>query len=449
MEKKTFLFVILSIILGGKSFDVYAQNDIPNSNLITDPSWYIDGIRRGWYVTLGGGVQTIFADDDYKESDLLKRTTFAPSLTVGKYFSPSWGLRMQITGGSLHGFNDGAGGFYRKWMLGDNANGQGFAGTAGYPANIGPDFTTWDPQWERLGFSLNNGQIRLNSEGRYEWIGAKDGKLYMQHLRYVAVNMGFMFDLFSTLRGYDPNRRFEITPLAGIAYAYVFSHHNSPINNTLGANVGVNFKSKLNEKFDLNIEANMTVYPDDFDGHIGNRDNDVVGQALVGITYRIDNGVQPVKHTEDGRIQELNSKINELRARLENIPPCPPLIPSPAPEPQTIVIKYEKFDPYPVFFQIDKYEIQTIEWTKIERTAQYLERNPDIKIKIVGYADAKTAYPKYNYRLSEHRVKAVRDAFVDKYNIDSSRMALDWEGDTVQPFGINELNRTVLIMIDE
>jgi outer membrane protein OmpA-like peptidoglycan-associated protein len=46
--------------------------------------------------------------------------------------------------------------------------------------------------------------------------------------------------------------------------------------------------------------------------------------------------------------------------------------------------------------------------------------------------------------LSQRRTKAVAGELVKKYGINGNRLILDWKGDTVQPFAINEKNRVVM-----
>jgi len=440
--KKLALITIL-LLLGLNTYHLSSQEkkDVQDNESV---EWKINGIRDGWYITFASGIQTIFADDDSKQSNLLKRFTYAPAITVGKYFSPSWGLRLTISGGSLHGYNDGADGLYRKWQIDKYLDGKGHAGKPGYPANTGIDFQSWDPQWSRLGFSLDNGEIFVNKDGRYEWRGASEGRYYMQHIRYVTTSLDFMFDLLALFGNYNPEKPFEITPFAGITYAHVFPHYGNEAHNVMGIGGGLNFRFRLNDKFNLNIEPRVIMFPDSFDGHVGNREDDGVGQLLAGITYKIGKGAQPVQPKVDNDlVNQLNNTINDLKYKLDNIPPCP-VLPEPVPE----VVEKEVFNPDPVFFRIDKSVIDNTEWYKIERVVAYMKANPDISVVIVGYADVQTAYPAYNLKLSERRVNAVREALITKYNIPESRISIDWKGDRIQPFKENELNRVVIFVIE-
>ena len=99
--------------------------------------------------------------------------------------------------------------------------------------------------------------------------------------------------------------------------------------------------------------------------------------------------------------------------------------------------------PNVVYFRIDSYKIDRHQHVSIYNTAEYLKQNPDAKVKIVGYADKLTGYPEYNWKLSEKRAKAVADVLIKEYGIDSSRISVDWKGDTEQPYPVNDWNRVL------
>lgn len=196
-------------------------------------TWKKNRFRDTWFVTIGSGVQLLMAEDDSK-GDFAKRLTYAPTISIGKYFSPIWGLRLNFTGGSLHGFNDGVAGTYRKWNKGSSHyNGTNYAPNIGYPVDV--NFQTFDPQWTRRGF-VDRGEIAQYSDGSYYWKpGLENKDLYMQHIRYAAVNLNFMFDFLTLIGDYNPDRAFEITPFGGVTYAHLFPHMGYEAHDVIGA----------------------------------------------------------------------------------------------------------------------------------------------------------------------------------------------------------------------
>ena len=98
------------------------------------------------------------------------------------------------------------------------------------------------------------------------------------------------------------------------------------------------------------------------------------------------------------------------------------------------------------FFNLDSAEISTAEAAKLKDYVQWLKENPAVKIAITGYADAQTGRHAHNLKLSETRVKAVKD-FLTKAGIAPERISSDFKGDTVQPFSENEKNRVVIALV--
>lgn len=66
-----------------------------------NPFWH------NWFVTANFGVNTLFAEH-WSDPKFKNTLTFMPTLALGKWFTPWWGLRLQGGGGSLHGFTTDA-----------------------------------------------------------------------------------------------------------------------------------------------------------------------------------------------------------------------------------------------------------------------------------------------------------------------------------------------------
>ncbi|MDR2955838.1 MAG: OmpA family protein [Prevotella sp.] len=107
------------------------------------------------------------------------------------------------------------------------------------------------------------------------------------------------------------------------------------------------------------------------------------------------------------------------------------------------------FLPDPVFFRINKWAIDAPEWQKIDLAVNYLRENPTSTCVVTGYADKKTGNQTINLRLSKLRSEAVAEALVNKYGIAPSRISINWKGDGLQPFQLeNDKNRAVLFLIN-
>lgn len=476
MNKKVLLF---SILLSGCLFSLSAQEESTSRTLIIDEveygksnetynayktTWQKNRFRDNWFITIGGGAQTIFGEDDHKQ-DFTKRITFAPQISIGKYFSPIWGLRVNFTGGSLHGFNDGDSGLYTKWNSGkDNYMGAGYAGTPGYPSSANSEFQTWDPTWNYMYSPDEIRQyIHQDPNGNYYWKPKGDnvyqsgnggfhdenGKqhLYMQHIHYFQANVDFMFDLLTLFGNYNPKRFFDLTPYAGLGIYHAFPHRGPNFYTNVGAHAGLITKFRLTERVGLNAEFSASMVGDEFDGQTGDEQKFTgIGQATLGLQFKLGKTRWDVADPMDYElINKLNDEINKLRLRPEFCEKCPepPVLEFTPPRPAEI-----KFLPDPVFFRIDKSVIDQSEWAKIEKAVDFLNKNPLANVIVTGYADKKTAYPDYNMKLSERRSKTVAQALTQRYGVDPLRVSINWSGDEIQPFSINEWNRVVIFVID-
>jgi len=474
MNKKVLLF---SLLLSGCICSLSAQDESTSALIIDEveygkpnetynaykTTWEKNPFKDNWFITIGGGAQTIFGEDDSK-ADFSKRITFAPQISIGKYFSPIWGLRFNFTGGSLHGYNDGANGVYRKWNNGSKSyQGNGYAGQPGYPASPGADFYNWDPTWN---YMYSPEEIWNNLEpaagGGYQWkpegSAGRDNKdvpldangnrmLYVQHLRYFQANIDFMFDILTLFGDYNPKRFFDLTPFAGAGIYHALPHRGTVAYTTAGVHAGLITKFRITDRVGLNAEFSASMVGDEFDGQSGD-DHSFTGlaQATLGLNFKLGKTDWQVCEPMDyDKIRQLNDMINDLRNR--PVPPCPDCPEAPiCPEvPPTEI----KFLPDPVFFRIDKSVIDPSEWAKIEKAVDFLNKNPMANVVVTGYADRKTAYPEYNMKLSERRSKTVAQALTQKYGVNPLRVSINWSGDEIQPFKVNEWNRVVIFVIED
>jgi outer membrane protein OmpA-like peptidoglycan-associated protein len=142
--------------------------------------------------------------------------------------------------------------------------------------------------------------------------------------------------------------------------------------------------------------------------------------------------------------------IPNLCGSAEKSPNISVTTPTIKPEPKPI--EQPKVEPFflpdPVFFRINKSIIDASEWAKIELAVNYLNEHPNATCVVTGYADKKTGNTKTNMKLSEQRSNAVAKAMETKYGIDKNRLSVNWKGDGLQPFELeNDKNRAVLFLI--
>ena len=98
-----------------------------------------------------------------------------------------------------------------------------------------------------------------------------------------------------------------------------------------------------------------------------------------------------------------------------------------------------------IFFELAKSDVKDAQNSKIDAIVKFANENPNAKISLVGYADKGTGTTAINKRLSDQRVKTVKDILVKK-GIKASRISTESKGDTVQPFANNDDNRVVIVV---
>ncbi|MBQ8009102.1 MAG: OmpA family protein, partial [Bacteroidaceae bacterium] len=141
---------------------------------------------------------------------------------------------------------------------------------------------------------------------------------------------------------------------------------------------------------------------------------------------------------------ELNRIANELRAIRENQPKevihvdtvrvkedCPPAA--------TEGLRSH------VTFTIGSSRVTELEEMNIMAIAEYLQKNPDAKANVYGYADNGTGNDDTNRRLAKQRADAVAQMLTGKYGVSSNRVVVNSMQNREQAFSTNNWNRVVVV----
>ncbi len=260
--------------------------------------------------------------------------------------------------------------------------------------------------------------------------------------QYAGGHIDAMLDLMNTFGKYNEKRVFSIVPFVGAGYAQAFNYDKfEGSNGAMTFNYGLNFKFRLCSALDLGLEVGGYTLPSSFDG-IGSKDDnyEYMYDATLNLSYKFKSRTFAVVEPMDyDLINSLNDEINSLRAQLNK-----KVAPKPEVKPQPVVKTVTNYIPNVVYFKLNSAVIQKEQQLSIRNVADFLKKESDVQVKVIGYADKKTGNPTYNYKLSEKRAKAVAKELTDKYGIPSSRISTEWKGDTEQPYDVNEWNRVVI-----
>lgn len=334
---------------------------------------------------IGAGARgNVYFGDGDNSADFLNRPSLNGSLFVGKWFTPSIGARLAFEGGSIHHFSD-----YNDFMI---------------------------------------------------------------HQHYVGGHVDALFNLTNIFCGYNPNRFYNFTPYVGIGINHGFdADWNSVENNTVSFNAGFINTFRLSSKLSAFVEISGSILDEDFDGQGGGDWSwDGMAGATAGLILNLGSTSTfvPVGNTDQGLIDDLNSRINRLKAENDVLKRRPESCPT-CPEVQAPIVQSAGVNvPSVVFFRLNSANIDANQQINIFNTAEYLKSNSNAKVKIVGYADKKTGTAAYNDKLSEKRAKNVANALIKKYNISSDRVTVEWKGASEQPYAENAWNRVAILFAD-
>ena len=145
---------------------------------------------------------------------------------------------------------------------------------------------------------------------------------------------------------------------------------------------------------------------------------------------------------KDGRIQEntrtiagLEAQVEDLQAKLKACEERP----MPA---TTVVVKKNLLQPIVIFGQ-GKSTIDAAQYASVEMVAKYMRNHPEAKILIKGYASPE-GDPERNLKLSIARAESVRTALINRYKIASSRLTTEGMGATSELSEENDFNRVAM-----
>ena len=282
-----------------------------------------------------------------------------------------------------------------------------------------------------------------------------NGQKYLWDWKYVAPSVDLTLNISNLLCGFNPNRVFNLGLFVGGGANVGFSNDKAAdqkvaMNQNHGANSleylwdgtkirpfaqgGITADFKLSDAVSLGFEVNANTLSDKYNSK--NAENwDWYFNALAGLKINLGptytTRVIPVPEPEIRYVEKVEEKVVE----------------APAPEPVAAapVIEPIRRD---VFFKINSYKIQDTEAGKVKDIADYLNKYPNAKVVVTGYADAGTGNDKINDRLAAQRADAVVKALKEQYSIAADRISYDSKGARVQPFAENDLNRVSICIAE-
>ncbi|MBO6029904.1 MAG: OmpA family protein [Prevotella sp.] len=402
--KYRLFFSFLFLIVSAHGLVLHAQSETETSSLKVDTirgvreDRFIDnvffGVHLGFNGPYGENIRV------YRTSEYIKSNRLGGMLSVGKFFTPIFGLR-----GTL--------GFMRQTGRAEKE-----------PREVYPEYYG-DGFYE---FSNFHGYADVLVD-MHNWIYKyrEDRRFHIIPMIGVGFNTTFGFDKEKARRFAEPPAPYLINTASDIYFAL---------------RAGVIFSYHLSKVWDLDLEIHMDATDDKYNGVIDDRIYDGYLVTLLGFKYNFRRGHEKyrLEMTDALDVARMNANINQARQDLAAA--------KAAPVDTTYRVRQEQLLEMTVSFIIDKFNITDVQRPNVEAVAAYIKSHPDVDIVICGYADVQTAYPAYNMRLSKRRVMAVYNMLTQQFGVDPKRLSIDYKGDTEQPYLMeNPWNRVVVFKL--
>ena len=186
--------------------------------------------------------------------------------------------------------------------------------------------------------------------------------------------------------------------------------------------IGGGIEYDLSERVALGLEYNANVLPDKWNSKKGKSDNlDWQQNLLVGVKIALGPTRKHIKIEEPLPIVEPEPVVE---------PEPEPVVepePEPQPLPQPVVETIPEMPEVKVFFVASSSKLQPAEAEKLQPVAEYLKKYTEKTVIISGYAST-DGQKAYNQRLSNRRAKAVEKWLIDN-GIDASRIKAEGKGE--------------------
>ena len=331
-----------------------------------------------WYVQPQVGVG--YHSGEAKFSKLLSPTA---ALSVGRQFSPAFGLRLGASGWQA-----------RNWQT--------------HPVA--------EYKWNYVQANLDATLSLTN----LIWGWNPDRKWNVYGLAGVGLNIAFKNDDANRLAA--TNESAGIPALANGGFEKLWDGTKLFPAGRLGAGV----EYALSERIALGLEYNASVLPDKWNSKKGKSDNlDWQQNLLVGVKIALG---PTRKHI---RIEEPQPVVEKKPEPVVEKKPEPVVEKKPEPviekKPEPVVEQKPELKEVKVYFGFSSSRIQPSEKSKIDEIAEYMKANPDKKITVTGWA-SRTGKWQYNLKLSRWRANAVKKALVAR-GIDGKRIKAEGKGE--------------------
>ena len=289
-----------------------------------------------------------------------------------------------------------------------------------------------------IGVSIGaHGWENGTTDRRGGWFSAAD------RFRQYMLDGDVLWDFTNTVAGYREARVWHLIPYA--RFAWIATASGDGVGNELGIGAGIRNSFRINKRVYLNIDVAAVGAREKAYRETGN----IIAfpSATAGVTVKVGR----VGWRRVGESRYTDDDYEKLLAEYMN---------KPAPEPEVIrdtvympgrEVERETMlsTPLTLYFDINQSVLTDREKAHLERYAEFVLKNPDIMVLLIGSADKETGTSSGNQKLSEDRAAHVKSILITEYGLHPWNIEILANGDRVNEFNTPEKNRCVTLKLIE
>lgn len=307
----------------------------------------------------------------------------------------------------------------------------------------------------RLGYSGVNAKGWTTGEGHYTKESVGNG-IYKEKFGVAYIHSDLLWNFSNAVSGYKETRTWNFVPFVG--FGYVHSYGNDTTDNELGFSLGLLNNIRVCDLLDITLEARRLYTNERLDGVARGSRGEGMWSLTAGLSFKLNRrgfvrAQKPDYAPYLDRIEALEKNAADLNSRNQKL----------AGENGKLADENERLRkaaqnagkvetkvvpaPYAVFFKIGTATLDKKELANLESYVKHAVKTTEGKVFLLtGSADSQTGTPAFNQRLSEKRVEYVYNKLVNEYGIPADRLETRAVGGTTDYFkGDPELNRAVII----
>lgn len=318
---------------------------------------------------------------------------------------------------------------------------------AGYQFNkvVGARFTVnaWEAKagqtMTHYAYAGNGAVAETCSTSKWKW-------------NYIAPMVDATFDLTNLFCAYNPKRLVSVGVFGGVGVNVAFNNDdaiNSPVADKLeylwdgtkarlAARAGANVDFRLSDRVSVGLECHATTLNDKFNSkRAGNADWQFT--ALAGVKIKLGKGHTTRTVVPAAPVERIVERIVEKPVRVVETVEKPVVKEAEVKAPEQL-----RRD---IFFIINSNVISASEAKKVDEIVEYMNKYPNAKVTVTGYADKGTGNNVINDRVAAKRAQIVVNTLVKK-GIAASRISSESKGSRVQPYAENNKNRVTICIAE-